>query len=56
LDEVAAKHHMSRSAVRDLLSWARGDAEPVLFTNYGPGKRGGELTPAARAMLKKGVE
>lgn len=51
LDDVAADHLLSRSAVRDLVSWARKDASPPLFTSYGPGRRGGELTPAARRML-----
>jgi len=53
LEDVAAAFHMSRSSVRDLLRLARRDG---LFTNYGPGRRGGELTPAARALLKKEVK
>lgn len=51
LDEVANRWHMSRSGLRDLLSWARNDASPRLFTNPGQGRRGGRLTPEARAML-----
>jgi hypothetical protein len=51
LQAVADAHVMSRSAVRDLVSWARHDADPPLFTAYGPGRRGGELTEHARAWL-----
>jgi hypothetical protein len=53
LEVVAAKHHMSRSAVRDLLSWARKDAEPPLFSATQPGRKGGSLTPEARELLSK---
>ena len=53
LDQIAKDVHLSRSALRDLLSWARNDAEPRLFTNPGAGRRGGRLTPEARALLKK---
>jgi len=49
--DVAARHAMSSSALRDLLHWARHDHDPPLFTSYGPGKAGGELTPEARAYL-----
>ena len=51
LADVAGEHNMSRSAVRDLLGWARHDADPPLFVSYGPGRRGGHLTPQGRAML-----
>jgi|SRR5690348_5631218 len=51
LEDVARKHHMSRSAVRNLLAWARTDADPQLFEGTTPGRRGGRLTPAARAIL-----
>lgn len=51
LQAAADAHAMSRSAVRDLVSWARHDADPPLFTAYGPGRRGGELTEHARALL-----
>lgn len=51
LDGIARKHHISRSALRDLLHWARHDADPPLFTLLGPGRRGGMLTPQARQML-----
>lgn len=51
LDRVAHKSAMSRSALRDLLTWARHDADPPLFTSLGPGRRGGRLTPEARALL-----
>jgi hypothetical protein len=53
LDSVAAKFYMSRSAVRDLLSWARREADPRLFTGAKPGVRGGKVTPEGRALLKK---
>ncbi|HXH78181.1 hypothetical protein [Nocardioides sp.] len=53
LEDVAQQFHMSRSAVRDLLSWARRDASPRLFTGAGQGRRGGEMTPEARAMLSQ---
>lgn len=52
LADVASDHAMSRSAVRDLLGWARSsDSGAVLFTGGGPGKKGGRLTPTARALL-----
>jgi hypothetical protein len=51
LADVAQQHNMSRSALRDLLGWARHDAHPPLFVSYGPGRRGGHLTPEARALL-----
>lgn len=51
LNKVANKWGMSRSGLRDLLSWARKDASPRLFTNPGQGRRGGALTPEARALL-----
>ena len=51
LEYVARDFHMSRSALRDLLSWARHDATPRLFTAAGQGRRGGELTPDARTIL-----
>ena len=53
LEDVAQQFHMSRSAVRDLLSWARRDANPRLFTGAGQGRKGGEMTPEARAMLSR---
>lgn len=53
LDDVAARFYMSRSAVRDLLSWARRDAKPRLFTGAGQGRRGGQMTSEARAMLRQ---
>lgn len=53
LSDVAAKNHMSRSAVRDLLSWARGDANPQLFEGITPGRKGGKMTPAARELLER---
>lgn len=49
---VAALHHMSDSALRDLLHWARKTAEPPLFTDPGRGKKGGRLTQAARDILE----
>jgi hypothetical protein len=53
LQDVADAHHMSRSAVRDLVAWARsGDSGHVLFTKW-PGRRGGELTQAARRLLEE---
>ena len=52
LEDVAGRFDMSRSAVRDLLSWARRDAAPRLFTASGLGRRGGRMTPDARAMLR----
>lgn len=52
LEQVGKRHHMSRSAVRDLVAWARHDAVPPLFTAYGPGRRGGELTAAARRLIE----
>ncbi len=51
LNDVAKKWLMSRSGLRDLLAWARHDATPRLFTSLGHGRRGGRLTPEARAML-----
>lgn len=51
LESVARDVTMSRSALRDLLSWARKDASPRLFTSSGPGRRGGGLTDEARALL-----
>lgn len=48
---VAERHHMSDSSLRDLLYWARKVSEPALFTDPGRGKRGGRLTPEARALL-----
>lgn len=51
LEDVAAQFHMSRSSLRDLLSWARNDATPRLFDASGQGRRGGHLTPEARSML-----
>lgn len=53
LEDVAGDFHMSRSALRDLLSWARRDAQPRLFTARGQGRGGGELTAEARAMLRE---
>lgn len=53
LADVAADHHVARTTVRDLLSWARRDAEPQLFEAVTPGRRGGRLTPAGRAMLER---
>lgn len=51
LQDVADAFHMSRSAVRDLLTWARRDSDPRLFTARGQGRAGGELTPEARVLL-----
>lgn len=51
LADVARDHDMSRSSLRDLLAWARHDADPSLFTGTTPGRRGGALTPTARALL-----
>lgn len=52
LEDVAHKHHVSRSAVRDLLAWARsGDSGVQLFEGTTPGRRGGRLTDAARKLL-----
>lgn len=51
LDDVAAQFHMSRSALRDLLSWARHDASPRLFEGSGAGRKGGGMTAEARQML-----
>lgn len=51
LSSVATAAHMSPSSLRDLLSWARHDASPRLFTALGPGRKGGALTFEARAIL-----
>jgi len=51
LKGVAARWCMSRSGLRNLLSWARKDSSPRLFTNPGQGQRGGSLTPEAHALL-----
>ena len=51
LDDVAAQFHMSRSALRDLLSWARHDASPRLFEGSGAGRKGGGMTAEARQIL-----
>lgn len=53
LEDVGKQFAMSGSAVRDLLSWARHDADPPLFTSPGPGRRGGNLTPEARAIIEQ---
>lgn len=52
LQEVADLHHLSRGSIRNLLAWARSDAKPQLFEGTTVGRRGGRLTPAARALLK----
>jgi hypothetical protein len=52
-EDVAKLHHMSTSSVRDLLGWARKDVDPPLFTSNGPSKRGGEMTDAARLLMKE---
>lgn len=51
LDDVAKAHAMSRSSLRDLLTWARNDASPRLFTPVRQGQRGGRLTDEARALI-----
>jgi hypothetical protein len=51
LERIAADFHMSRSSLRDLLSWARRDATPRLFTTLGHGRRGGEMTQEAKALF-----
>ncbi len=51
MDDVAEKWLMSRSGLRDLLTWARHTASPRLFTGDRPGQRVGRLTPEARALL-----
>ena len=48
--------HMSHGSIRNLLAWARYDANPPLFTGTTPGRRSGELTAAARALIRKGVD
>lgn len=53
LEQVAHNMAMSRSAVRDLVAWARHDADPPLFTKSAPGRRGGRLTPEARALIER---
>lgn len=53
LSEIGKSHDMSRSSVRDLLSWARNDANPRLFVSPGPGRTGGGLTPVGRAMFAR---
>ena len=53
LEDVASQVHMSRSALRDLLSWARHDASPQLFTAVGRGRGGGRLTEVARRRLEE---
>jgi hypothetical protein len=53
LADVAERNHMSRSAVRDLLSWARKDANPQLFEGITQGRRGGRMTPEARQLLEQ---
>lgn len=56
LKAVAVAHHMSHGSIRNLLAWARYDAKPPLFTGTTPGRRSGELTPAARALIQRGVD
>ncbi len=51
LEDVARDRAMSRSSLRDLLSWARNDASPRLFTPTRQGRSGGTLTPEGRALL-----
>jgi hypothetical protein len=53
LEDVGKQFNMSRSAVRDLLGWARNDAQPRLFEGRGKGRRGGQMTKEARAMQRK---
>ena len=54
LEDVAKAHHMSRSAVRDLLAWARSEDSGVqLFSGTTRGRRGGGLTDAARKLLRE---
>ena len=52
LADVADTHLMSRSAVRDLLSWARHDADPRLFEGITQGRKGGQMTAEARTLLE----
>jgi hypothetical protein len=52
-EHVGKLYGRSPEAVRDLLSWARHQ-EPPLFTSPGGGRRGGELTEVARALLAEG--
>lgn len=51
--DVAKTFHMSDGAVRDLLSWARRDHQPQLFTGTTQGRRGGAMTPEGRELLQQ---
>lgn len=53
LDAIAREFEMSRSSLRDLLTWARRDAVPRLFTGAGQGRKQGALTPEARELVKR---
>jgi len=53
---VAERHHMSESALSDLLKWARHTANPPLFTHDGPGLRTDRLTDAAKALIERGAD
>lgn len=52
LQEIADSLHLSRSTVRDVLARARDGANP-LFEAASQTRRGGRMTPAARAALKQ---
>jgi hypothetical protein len=53
LQDVADDQHVSRSTVRDIVSWGRRH-EPQLFTSVAvAGQTGGQLTDAGRALLAK---
>ncbi len=51
LEQVAADRLMSRSSLRNLLSWARHNHEPRLLHPVLQGRSGIELTDEARTML-----
>ena len=52
-EDVAKRHHMSTTSVRDLLAWARHDVDPPLFDSNGRSRRGGRLTDAARQLIQE---
>ncbi|MEH3033633.1 MAG: hypothetical protein PGN07_06260 [Aeromicrobium erythreum] len=52
MDELAADLGISRSSLRDLLTWARHKSDPRLFTSSGHGRRGGAMTPEALELLE----
>lgn len=51
--EIAARHYMSDSALRDLIHWSRRVADPPLLTDIRHGQKGAYFTAEAKAMLEE---